>query len=53
MYIQKVYFQNLVKCLIVSVNDQVLLSGGEFEKRPPGANAWIFLKVEDNTKKPN
>ena len=44
MYIQKVYFQNLVKCLIVSVNDQVLLSGGEFEKRLPGTNARNCFK---------
>ena len=30
----------------------VLLSGGVFENRLPGTNAWIFLKVEDNNKKP-
>ena len=36
----------------VTHNDQVLLAGGVFENRLPGTNAWIFLKVEDNNKKP-
>ena len=36
----------------MAFNDLVLLSGGVFEIRPPGTNAWIFLKVEDNNKKP-
>ena len=34
----------------LACNEQVLLSGGVFENRPPGANAWLFLKIEDNNK---